>query len=819
MKFLFALIFALQLSAANLSIYPPQVTLHHIEARHQLIAQGDDNGTQSDLTRLARWTSSNPAVASVDAAGKLTPLANGEVTIEATHNGLSARIPVRVDGMDKPFSWSFRNHVVPVLSKRGCNQGACHGALAGKNGFKLTLRGYDPDLDHEVLTKQSQSRRILVEDPERSLLLEKASFRIPHGGGQLLKKDSLEYRVVRDWIAAGALPSPANASPATEPEVVDIEVFPPSIRLAPNAEQQLLVRAKYSDGRWEDVTSWAKYTSNDEGIAQVDDATARVKLIGHGEASVSVWYASKVAYARLAVPYATPVDPQKFTSFPRRNYIDDLVLAKLRALNLEPSPLASDSMFLRRAYLDTIGALPTAEEAENFLADPSPDKRAKLVDHLLARDEFNDYWANHWSDLLLVSSRKLGPLGMRSFYQWIRDSVAANKPWDQFARDIFTASGSTRTHGALNYFVLHKDPIDITENVTQTFLGQRLTCARCHNHPLEKWTQKQYYQMANLFARVGVKNGEEPGENYIFAKPAGDVLHPRLLRPLPPAPLDGQALRLDDPSDRRHHFAQWLTSRDNASFSRNLVNRVWGNFFGRGLTNPVDDVRATNPASNEELFSALVKDFSTDFDVRRLIRTILLSGTYQLSSDPTPLNAADTKFLSHYIPKRLPAEVLLDSFSQVTGSPTAFDAYPAGTRAIQLPDVQVKSEFLNIFGRPKRIVCDAGERSSEPSVAQALHIINGETLNQKLLAPQSVAALYLKLGLSDTRTLEHIYLSAFSRFPTAEEKQRAQAMLTAARQSGSGPSALPSALIESRRQALEDLLWALLSSKEFLFNQ
>jgi hypothetical protein len=416
---------------------------------------------------------------------------------------------------------------------------------------------------------------------------------------------------------------------------------------------------------------------------------------------------------------------------------------------------------------------------------------------------------------MLVSSRKLGPLGMRSFYQWIRDSVAANKPWDQFARDIFTASGSSREQGALNYFVLHKDPIDITENVTQTFLGQRLTCARCHNHPLEKWTQKQYYQMANLFARVGVKNGDEPGENFVFAKTAGDVLHPRLLRPMEPAPLDGMAMKLDDPGDRRAHFAAWLTSKDNASFARNLVNRVWGNFMGRGLTDPVDDVRTTNPASNEELFAALVQDFTKDFDVKRLIRTIMLSGTYQLSSDPTPGNASDTKFLSHYTIKRLPAEALLDAFSQVTGVPEMFDGYPAGTRAMQLPDIQVKSEFLNIFGRPKRIVCDAGERSNEPSVAQALHVINGETLNQKLMAPQSAAALYLKLGLSDARTIEHVYLSAFSRYPTAEEKQRATDLLVKARQVKGNADVV----LQARREALEDLLWALLSSKEFLFNQ
>jgi hypothetical protein len=472
-------------------------------------------------------------------------------------------------------------------------------------------------------------------------------------------------------------------------------------------------------------------------------------------------------------------------------------------------------MFIRRAFLDAAGILPTAEEEENFLADTSANKRENLIDSLLAREETTDYWAYKWSDVFLVSSKKLGPVATQSFYNWIRESVQTNKPWDQFARDIFLSSGSSRANGALNYFVLHKDPIDLTENVTQAFLGQRLTCARCHNHPLEKWTQKQYYQMANLFARVGLKNGNAPGDTVVFARPSGDVLHPRLLRPMTPAPLDGEAMSLESLDDRRAHFAKWLTSPDNVYFARNLVNRVWGNFMGRGLTDPVDDVRATNPASNEELFDALVKDFTKDFDVRRLMRTIMLSGAYQLSSEPTASNASDGKYYSHYIIKRLPAEALLDAMSQVTGVPTAFDGYPMNTRAMQLPDVQIKSEFLNVFGRPKRIVCDAGERSLEPSIAQALHVINGDTLNKKLMAAGSYAGLYQKLGLSEARMIEQIYLSALSRLPSDEEKKRAQELLASSKPAKGTPETLAAA----RRQSVEDLMWALLTSKEFLFNQ
>ncbi|MBM3759156.1 MAG: DUF1549 domain-containing protein [Acidobacteria bacterium] len=795
---------------AKLSIYPEKVTLNSRESRQQLLAQALVDGCGEDWTRQAQWTSSNAAVAEVDAAGMLVPKGDGDVIVTAKFGDTTASLKVKVDGYGKPFAWAFREHVVPVLSKRGCNQGACHGALAGKNGFKLTLRGYDPEVDYDVLTRQSQGRRIVLADPDKSLLLQKASFATPHGGGRLLKKDSFEYRVIREWIEQGA-PAPT----AADVEVVDLEVFPKSAILKPGAEQQLVVRAKYGDGRMEDVTRWAKYSSNDEGVAQVDDGTGRVKMLGNGEAAITVWYSSKVLYTRLAVPFTNAADPAVYSKIRRRNYIDELVMAKLKGLGIEPSPVASDEMFVRRVFLDAAGVLPTPEEVENFLADKSPNKRERLIEAVLNKEEFTDYWAYKWSDLMLVSSRKLGAVGMQSFYNWIRESVKQNKPWNQFATEILTSSGSTRQNGALNYFVLHKDPIDLTENVTQAFLGQRLTCARCHNHPLEKWTQKQYYQMANLFARVGLKNGNTMGETVVFARTSGDVNHPRLLKPLNPTPLDGDEMNLDSTDDRRAHFAKWLTSPKNQFFARNLVNRVWGSIMGRGLTDPIDDVRATNPASNAELFDALVADFTKDFDVKRLMRTILNSSTYQLSSEPNASNQFDGKYYSHYILKRLPAEVLLDAMSQVTGVPTAFDGFAAGTRAMQLPDVQIKSEFLNVFGRPKRVICDAGERSSDPSIAQALHVINGDTLNRKLMAPNGVVSLFQKLGLGDGRMIEQVYLSAFGRFPSDSEKQRSVELLKAARLE----KGTTEAMLQSRRQGAEDLLWALLTSKEFLFNQ
>ena len=795
--------------AANLSILPNAAELKGSEARHQLLAEASVDSHQEDWTRSAAWTSSDPKVATVSQTGLVTPVSDGVVTITAKANGQSASATVRVKDAQAPFTWSFRNHVIPVMTKIGCNSGACHGALAGKNGFKLTLRGYDPDVDYDTLTRQSDGRRVSLSSPADSLILLKPTLTIPHGGGKRFAVNSLEYRVFAEWIAAGA-PPPSDS----DPQIQSLEVYPASATLKPEAEQQLVVRAKYSDGQVRDVTRWVKFSSSDEGVALVDDS-GHVKMTGAGEAAVTLYYQSKVLYSRLSVPYPNQVDPVIYTKFQRNNFIDDLVIAKLKALNIAPSAPANDSAFIRRAYLDATGILPTAEEVEDFLASKSPDKRAKLIDSLLDRDEFADYWAYKWSDLLLVSSKKLRANAVRSYYNWIRDSVKENKPWDKFAREIFTSSGNTREMGELNYFVLHKDPIELAENATQAFLGQKLTCARCHNHPLEKWTQKQYYQFANLFSRIGFKNGDEPGDTVVFTKATGNINHPRLMKPLPPAPLDGEPMSLDSTDDRRVRFADWLTSPNNPFFARALVNRVWGNFMGRGLTEPVDDVRATNPASNEDLFATLSKDFiAHGFDVKRLIRTIMNSGVYQLSSEANATNQNDNKYYSKYIVKRLSGEVLLDAMSQVTGVPSRFPGYAVGTRALQLPDTQVKSEFLTSFGRPARIICDAGERSSEPSILQALNVINGDTLNKKLSDPNGYAALALKLGLSDSKILDHLFLSAYSRYPTEAERQETVQSLKASR------AVKGSADIQRdvRQKALEDMEWALLTSKEFLFN-
>ena len=799
---------ALPAFCQTLTVLPPSVELSGPEARQQLLLEATVGEHQEDWTKTAEWSSADPKIAAVDAHGIVQPAGDGEVAITARAQGRSATVTVRVQGSHAPFQWSFRNQVVPVFSKVGCNQGACHGALAGKNGFKLTLRGYDPVADYDSLTRQSVGRRVSLAEPAASLMLLKPTFAVPHGGGMRFSKTSLEYRILEQWIAAGA-PPPTDS----DPSVTKLEAFPASAVLAPEAEQQIVVRARFSDGHSEDVTHWVRFASTNEGVATVDD-NGHVKMTGAGQAAITLWYSSRVIYSRLTVPFPNQVTAAAYEQFPRRNFVDDLVVAKWQGLHLAPSKVAGDAEFLRRAYLDAAGILPTSEEVENFLADSSPYKRAKLIDSLMHRDEFVDYWSYKWSDLLLVSTRRLNSTAMWAFYDWIRDSVQHNKPWNQFAREIFAGSGSTRQNGALNYFVLHKDPIDLAENATLAFTGQRIMCARCHNHPLEKWTQTQYYQMANLFARIGVKNGTM-GDNIVFAKATGDVLHPKLARPLPPTPLDGKSVSVDWSGDRRTLFADWLTSPQNALFSRTIVNRVWANFMGRGLVDPVDDVRSANPSSNEELFSALTKDFvDHGYDVQRLIRTIMNSSVYQISSEANGTNQSDNVFYSKHIIRRLSGEVILDAMSQVTGSPTAFSGYPAGTRALQLPDTQVKSDFLTSFGRPPRISCDAAERAMDSTVAQALAVINGDTLNKKLSAPEGTIALFLKLGLSDRRLLEFMYLSAFSRYPTDAER----ASLTASLEKAKTVTGTEEARREAHRQALEDMVWAMLTSKEFLFD-
>jgi hypothetical protein len=624
--------------------------------------------------------------------------------------------------------------------------------------------------------------------------------------------DSLDYRILSQWIASGT-PGPKPE----DPRIVRIEVLPKLTVLTPGDSQQLSVRAFFNDGHTEDVTRWAKYSSANETVAQIGDR-GLAKVVGFGEGAITAWYLSRIDIASIAVPFTNEVSPRIFAQAKRRNFIDDIVLEKLKDLRLPPSPRCNDSEFLRRAFLDTTGVLPTANETRDFLADKSSKKRDKWIDALLQRPEFVDYWTYKWSDLLLVSSKQLRPAAMWSYYDWVRLNVQANIPWDVFARKVVLAQGSTLENGAANFFVLHNDPRTMAETTSQTFLGMSINCAKCHNHPLEKWTNTQYYQMANLFARVRSKNGTIDGDNIIFVSSSGDLIQPLTGKPQSPAPLDGKALPIDSPSDRRQALADWLVSRDNPYFSRAIVNRIWANFMGVGLVEPVDDMRVTNPASNEKLLSKMAEFLAGQkFDLKQLMRLILQSETYQRASEPLRENAPDTRFYSHHYPRRLMAEVLHDAIATVTEVPTQFtvdrrnanaglgEKYPIGLRALQLPDTQTDSYFLKAFGRPDREKTCECERTLEPSISQVLHIANGDTINQKLVAKNSSVSKALDKGLPDDNIIDNLYLNSLSRFPKQDEKSQLLKILEGAPKS-------------ERRQAVEDVYWAVLSSKEFLFN-
>ncbi len=781
-------------------LVPRDFTLAGSAARQHLIVERQRDGKNVGAAlEGVTYSVENPQVLQI-VDGVATPLVDGRTRITATIDGQSATAEAIVKHFADPVRWSFRNHVEPVLARAGCNSGACHGALAGKKGFKLSLRGFDPQADYSYLTRQARSRRIVLEDPGRSLLLTKPSGGLPHRGGLRFTVDSLEYRVLADWIADGA-PPPRD----DDPRLVRLEIYPTAAVLKPGDRQPLLVTARYSDGRSEDVTDWARFTATNESVAAVD-AQGMVRVVGHGEGAISATFLSVNVVASVASAFETPLPPDTFTSAPRRNFIDERVLEKLAALNLPPSPPAGDGEFLRRAFLDTIGVLPTADETRAFLADPAPDNRDKLVEMLLARPEFVDYWAYKWSDLLLVSSEKLKPAAMWAYHDWIRNQIANNTPWDALARSIVTANGSTLENGAANFFVLHQDPAELAETVSLAFLGMSINCAKCHNHPLEKWTNDQYYGMANLLARVRSKDLAGDGNRMVFPVPTGELVQPRTNRPQPPCPLDGTPLDPADAADRRGHLADWLVAPDNPYFSRAITNRVWANFFGVGLVEKVDDLRLTNPASNEPLLNdAAGYLVRSGYDLKALMRAILQSETYRRSSEPVGENRSDTRFYSRYYPRRLMAEVLLDALSQVTGVPSGFPNYPAGRRAIQLPDANVASYFLKSFGRPVRSITCECERTAEPSMVQVLHLSNGDTLNKKLEATGNRLDQLIAAGTPNDKLIEEAYLAALSRLPTAAERQRLEAALA-------DPSE------PNRRLLVEDLYWGILTSKEFLLN-
>ncbi len=794
----------------ELRIIPSTINLSGPRSSQQLIVieRTEGRGSVGELTTAAGFTSSQPDVASVDTRGRVAAHADGHATVTVRLlDGREASVEIEVRETSRPFSWSFRNHVLSVMTKAGCNSGPCHGSAAGQNHFKLSLRGYAPEADHETLMNEALGRRVLPLAPAHSLLLLKPTMALPHGGGKRISVDSAGYQILSEWIAAGAPPPDKS-----DPRVERLEILPPQVTLEPGDGHQLLVRAFFSDGHVEDVTRWAKYSSSDGGTIQVSPM-GRVKAEAKGEAAVSVWYLNRVASSRITVPFHHVSDSSPYLEAPRRGVIDELVLGKLQALGLPPPRPSSDSHFVRRAYLDAIGLLPTGEEAKAFTAQSAADKRAQLIDALLARSYFVDYWTYKWSDLLLVSSSRLTAPATRAYYNWLRRAVAENRPWDKLVRELVTAWGSNIENGAANYYVLHNEATKVAENVTLTFMGLAIACARCHDHPLDRWTQDDYYSLSSYFSKVGRKDGDA-GQTIVFAASGGDVPHPRLGAPLPPRPLGARMAAPVTPGDRRQDFAEWLTSGKNPYFARSLVNRIWYHFMGRGLVDPMDDLRDTNPASNEELLRTLTADFVHGaFDVKELIRTIMNSATYQ-SSSAGQGRPEDGKYYSRFILRRLSAEVILDIISQATGVATAFQGYPPNTRALQLPDSRARSYFLTVFGRPKRELNSHAERVKDTTVSQALHLINGDALHQKLRSPEGTLERLLQEGLPDPEIVTEIFWTALSRAPEVEEFNRILKALSKAQE---WPAA-DSDRIQLRREILEDFFTGVLMSREFMFN-
>ena len=672
--------------------------------------------------------------------------------------------------------------------------------------------GFEPTEDYEHLVKEARGRRLFPAAPENSLLLLKAVATMPHGGGKRLDPASDDYRLIVRWIRQGM----PYGKPA-DPTVAGIEVWPKERTLRPQGEQQLVVLARYTDGSVEDVTRSAVYEPNDKNMGQVDDA-GRVKVFDTpGDVAVMVRYQSRVAVFRAMVPLGAPIN----TLPPARNFIDELVFAKLKKVGMPPSPVCDDATFLRRVTIDVAGRLPTADETRAFLADTDPAKRDKWIDRLLDGTDYADYFANKWS-AVLRNKRKEGPSAARAtiaFHDWVRDSLLSNKPYDQFVREVIAASGEVSHNPAVAWYRQVKEPANQLEDTAQLFLGLRLQCAQCHHHPFEKWSQQDYYGFAAFFSRVGRKPGPVQGEEVIFHRRGGaSATNPKSKQTVRPAGLGAAAPDLQPDDDPRLALADWLTSKDNPFFARSLVNRYWKHFFGRGIVDPEDDMRETNPPTNPELLDALAAHFvKSNYDLKDLVRTVCRSTVYQLSALPNGHNAVDRQNFSRYYPKRLTAEVLYDAVNELAGARSQFNGLPPGTRAVQLPDnsFNAANYFLTVFGRPEGSSSCECERSQDASLAQSLHLINAKDIQEKLAGNEGRPA---QLAADDKRPddakVEELYLRAFSRKPEPDELSAAKAYIekkVASKKADQDAKAV-------RKQAYEDLVWALINTKEFAFN-
>ena len=702
---------------------------------------------------------------------------------------------------DAAHAIDFRNEIEPLLSRYGCNAGGCHGKASGQNGFKLSLFGFDVDHDYDEIMHRARGRRVFPSFPDKSLLLQKAVNALPHGGGKRFEIDSEAYQTIRTWIAQGAPPAAKDA-----PTVVKLELQPAERVFKPNETQQLSAVATYSNGTTRDVTRQVRFVSNLEVVAAVNEDGLVSATDQSGEAAVMAQYMGQVAVFNAIVPHSEPL--ADIPGFVPHNYIDHLAVEKWKKLGLMPSPACDDAAFLRRATLDVCGRLPTSDEVREFLADNASDKRAKAIDRLLESPDYPAFFALRWSAILRNSQLAGANQAAYAFHNWIKDSIARNQPYDEFVRGIVACSGEWQDAQAINWLWQNRDDQlhQTTADVAQVFLGTRLQCARCHHHPYERFSQEDYYGLAGFFARLGRKSFGEPPPYFASATPTTGERNPLTDKTPEPKYLDGEFAKFSPEEDPRQALVDWMVRPDNPLFAKALVNRLWGHFFGRGLVHEVDDLRQTNPPSNPELLDALAKDFvQHKFDVKHIIRTLLNSQVYQLASEPIEKNRHDRQNFARFYGRRMMAEVFLDAVDQATGAKTRFGGMAASSRAVDLPHEGFGSYFLDTFDRPRRVTTCECERSSGATLAQVLLLANSDEIENKLAAGEGKIAQLLTRKLPMKEVVEELYLSTFSRYPTPPELQTTLSFIDKA-----GPNGV--------RQALEDVLWTLINSKEFMFN-
>jgi YD repeat-containing protein len=795
---------------ASVEVVPAAVTLTGVRDARQLVVSGKyADGTARDLSAVVEAKVEPTGVVELQDGLYLRPVKNGTATVVINANGKETRIPVTVAGMDKPSPVSFRRDVIATMNVGGCNAGACHGTPSGKNGFKLSLRGFDPAADFLQLTRDQFGRRTGKHDPEQSLVLLKGVGQVPHEGGQRFGLTSVPGELMRTWLAEGL-----KDDAPTLPAVKKVEVTPASrVLKTPARWQQLAVVATFADGLVRDVTRLTVFSSSDPSIADVTPA-GMVEFKRSGEIAVLCRYLEELVSVRLT--YLEPREGFVWPNPPEANFVDTHVFAKLKQMSIAPSGLSEDYEFVRRAYLDCIGRMPTADESKAFLADKDAKKREKLIDALVDMPEFADFWALKWADVLRSSRKTIQVKGSYGMQAWLRGKFLKNEPMDAIVQEIITANGNTYTNPPANYYRIAKDPTALAETTAQLFLGVRMQCAKCHNHPFERWSQDDYYGMAAWFARVKTKPeptigtkapGAAPTAEVVFTAREGEVNQLRTGKQMKPRYLGGMGGVIDADvkagEDRRSVLATWLTSPGNPFFAKSVANRVWFHLMGKGIVDPVDDFRDSNPSCNDELLDALAKDFAANkFDMKRLVKTIMKSRTYQLSAQPNDFNKDDNKYFSHTVTKLLTAEQLLDAICDFTAMPEKFAGLPAGTRAIQLPDGEVNHPFLKAFGQPARELACECERESDGNLAQALQLINGPTVNEKVRNPSNRLGKLLAAKAKDDEILGELYYAALGRAPFDDEKQIALDHVHKR---------------EDKRKAWEDVVWALINTREFLF--